>query len=91
MDWSDAQCLRAIAHYQSEHNFALARDFLKGGASELARTIGSMTAKEPERFGRLGLQLPAGTNPVYIQEILRNLDPPLRTIRPSLRSAAKHT
>ena len=71
---SDAQCLRAIAHYQSEHNFALATDFLKGGASELARTIGSMTAKEPERFGRLGLQLPAGTNPVYIQEILRNLE-----------------
>jgi hypothetical protein len=70
---TDAQCLRAIARYQSEHDFASAKDFLKGGASELARTIGSLTAKEPERFGRLSLQFPAGTNPVYIQEILRNL------------------
>jgi hypothetical protein len=74
MKMNDEQWLRAIARYQSEHDLASARDFLKGGASELAQTIGGLTAKEPERFGLLALKLPAGTNPVYIQEILSKLE-----------------
>lgn len=71
---TDDQWLRAIAKYHSEHRYATAGDLLKGGAWELAQVLKTQVEKEPERFARLALRLPANTNPAYYDQLLHGLE-----------------
>ena len=72
---SDDAWLSAMAAYPSEERRRETADDwpTRGGARELARVFGQAAQKEPERFSRLGLQLPATTNPVYFSELLSGL------------------
>ncbi|WNV04263.1 hypothetical protein RP726_17920 [Candidatus Methylospira mobilis] len=62
---TDQQWLKAIAKYDSEERLDWHRPE-KGGAIQLAQQLGTLVKSKPERFARLSLQFPAGTNPVYI-------------------------
>ena len=44
-----------------------------GAAWELSSVFGKKAKEEPERFARLGLDLPRETNPVYFSALLRGL------------------
>jgi hypothetical protein len=50
---TDDQWLRAIEKYRSEHGLDRADDRLKGGASQLAHTLESFVAEQPERFAEV--------------------------------------
>ncbi|MCI0621772.1 MAG: ATP-binding protein [Acidobacteria bacterium] len=69
---SDEQWLRAIAKYQSNERFSW-DDPTKGGAWQLAGMLREYVRNEPERFARLSLQFPPGTNPAYIERTLDGL------------------
>jgi hypothetical protein len=70
---SDEQWLRAIAKYNSDDRQYSYRDPFKGGADELAVMLKGYVEKEPERFARLALRFPAGTNPAYYVHVLDGL------------------
>ena len=65
----DEQWLNAIAAYPSSES----RDWSKRDAVQVASDLGRCAAKEPERFAKIGLQLPSTTNPAYFSELLRGL------------------
>ena len=69
---SDDQWLRAIAKYRSEFPSYSAGD-TRGGAYQLAQTLGSRVSDEPERFARLSLRFPSDTNPNYLAHVLTAL------------------
>ena len=69
---SDDQWLRAIAKYRSEFPIYSPGD-TRGGAFQLAQTLGSRVSKEPERFARLSLRFPSDTNPNYLAHVLTAL------------------
>lgn len=48
-------------------------DFLKGGAHELSGVLEAEVKKEPDRFAKLALRLPANTNPSYFDAVLRGV------------------
>ena len=69
VDW-----LGAIAAYPSEwRERSTLEDRLQGGAMELAHVFGDAARKEPERFAKLGLELPQETNPLYFSALIRGL------------------
>ena len=70
---TDDQWLSAIAKVRSEHPPHSARDYLKGGALELARVLEARVKEEPDRFGRLSLRFPVDVNPVYLERTLAAL------------------
>lgn len=70
---TDEQWLKAIAKYRSERHELQFDDPTKGGVWELAGMLRTFVQKEPERFARLSLQFPTGTNPVYIRRTLEGL------------------
>jgi transcription initiation factor TFIIIB Brf1 subunit/transcription initiation factor TFIIB len=70
---TDQQWLKAIAKYQSEDRPNRWREPQKGAARELAGTLREFVRNEPERFARLSLNFPPGTNPVYIERTLDGL------------------
>lgn len=70
---SDDQWLRAIEKYRSEHRFDPVGDGLKGGAWQLAQTLETFVAQQPERFAKLALRFPADANPVYLDRTLAGL------------------
>ena len=70
---TDAQWLSAMQKYRETHRFDSIGDFLKGGAAELAQTLGELVTQQPERFATLALRLPPDTNPVYMNRILDGL------------------
>lgn len=70
---TDEQWLKAIARYRSEEREHRWDDPTKGGAWELAGMLREFVRSEPERFARLSLQFPAGTNPAYIERTLDGL------------------
>lgn len=70
---TDEQWLRAIAKYRSEEGGDRWQYPEKGGAWELAGMLREFVSKEPERFARLSLRMPLGTNPVYIERVLDGL------------------
>ena len=70
---NDDQWLKAIAKYKSDARDYFDRDPLKGGASELALMLKGHVEKQPERFARLALRFPPGTNTIYYQQILEGL------------------
>jgi hypothetical protein len=69
----DEAILAAISHFSTNERPRDYRDFLKGGSTQLAQTIGAMAAKEPYRFAQLALKLPQNTSPEYWGEFLRML------------------
>lgn len=69
---TDDQWLRAIAKYRSEFPSYSSGD-AKGGAYQLAQTLGSRVSEEPERFARLSLRFPSDTNPNYLAHVLTAL------------------
>ena len=70
---NDEQWLQAITKYDSdEHDH---REFLKGGAFQLAGALQSRTAEDPERFAKLLLILPENTNRTYHENIIMGLCP----------------
>jgi hypothetical protein len=70
---NDDQWISAIVKYNSDERGHNQRDFLKGGATELARLLQGFTKEAPERFGLLALRLPANANPEYLDRILAGL------------------
>jgi len=70
---SDEQWLGAINKYNSDNREYSYSDHLKGGASELAVMLKGSVEKDPNRFANLALRLPAGTNPVYYDQILAGM------------------
>lgn len=70
---TDEQWLKAVARYRSEEREHCWDDPAKGGAWELAGTLQEFVRSDPERFARLSLQFPTGTNPVYIERTLAGL------------------
>lgn len=70
---ADEQWLDAIRKYGSGITpFDRTKPFI-GGAVQLAQSLESCAKEEPERFARLSLRLPAETNPVYLNHVLRGL------------------
>ena len=69
---TDEQWLSAIAKYRSEFPSYSSGD-AKGGAYQLAQTLGSRVSEEPERFARLSLKFPSDTNPSYLAHVLTAL------------------
>ena len=67
---SDAAWLGAMAKYRGnvEH-----RDFLKGGATELARELARRVKEEPERFYRLAMMAPADIDSRYVHAFIGGL------------------
>jgi hypothetical protein len=70
---TDEQWLRAIVKYRTEEPFDRWEHPEKGGAWELAGMLEEFVRKEPERFARLSLRFPLGTNPAYIERVLDGL------------------
>lgn len=70
---TDDQWLLAIEKYATEKRSNRSRDFLKGGALQLAQTLQEHTQSEPVRFGRLALRFSQSANPCYIESILEGL------------------
>jgi hypothetical protein len=67
----DEAVLAAIAHFSAGKRPRQYRDYLKGGNTEFARAIAQMAEKEPYRFAKLALRMPAESEPVYLDELLR--------------------
>jgi hypothetical protein len=70
---TDEQWLKAVAKYCSEERPFSWDNPEKGGALQLAGTLRELAQNDPERFVNLSLQFPAGTNPVYITQIIDSL------------------
>ena len=70
---TDAQWLKAIAKYRSEERLHRWDNPGKGAARELAGMLGEYVRNEPQRFARLCLQFPPGTNTAYIERTLDGL------------------
>ena len=70
---TDEQWLGAIGKYKSEYPTCSRLDDLKGGARELARTLEERVKEEPDRFARLSLRFPPGTNAAYLESTLAAL------------------
>ena len=70
---SDEQWRRAIIKYPKGRPPYSWPDFLKGGAHELSQVLGEQAKQDPERFGRLVLELPADANPAYLERVLNVL------------------
>lgn len=67
---TDDHWLQAIKKYASRPTVSFSGDKHIGGMNELASFLGSEAKKNPERFARLGLRIPANANPVYLERIL---------------------
>lgn len=70
---TDEQWLGAIRKYESDRMSFDRENTVRGGATQLAQRMESCVKEEPERFARLSLRLPAGTNPVYLRNVLTGL------------------
>ena len=66
---TDEQWLGAITKYRSDFP-SYSSGEVKGGASQLAQSLGSRVSEEPERFARLSLRFPSDTNPSYLAHVL---------------------
>lgn len=67
---SDAAWLRAMRKYRGAVTH---REFLKGGADQLATVLSSLVKEQPERFHRLALRLPGDTDEAYVRAFLNGL------------------
>jgi len=69
---SDSNWLTAIATY-ADDDFDHRRDFLKGGARQLASILESEAEADPVRFSRLAQAMPPEANVAYYEAILRGV------------------
>jgi hypothetical protein len=69
---SNENWLRAIDTYSND-DFANRRDFLSGGAHQLAGVLESEAERDPVRFADLALKLPDEANVAYFEAILRGV------------------
>ena len=67
---SDAAWLGAMTKY---HGNVAHRDFLKGGATELARELARRVKEEPERFYHLAMRAPADIDSRYVHAFIGGL------------------
>jgi hypothetical protein len=68
-DW---QWLRAIARYSDDDGSR--REFLKGGAQQLANVLEQRVAEDPVRFARLCCKFPDDANIAYYEAVLRGVE-----------------
>jgi hypothetical protein len=69
---TDENWLRAMETYRDDE-FANRRDFLKGGAHQLAGVLESESESDPVRFAELALRMPDEANVAYFEAILRGV------------------
>jgi hypothetical protein len=67
----DDAILASIEHYSKNTRQRKSYDFLRGGASELARAIAALAEKEPTRFASIALRIPSDTASVFLSGLLR--------------------
>jgi hypothetical protein len=70
---SDNQWLSAIEHYDNDKDRRRGRNFIDGGASQLARELQEATKKDPRRFSDLSLKISDTAHKAYIENILWGL------------------
>jgi len=72
---SNAQWLKAIAHYRSDERSSWFERNGKwvGNARELASLLENQVKKQPSRFAVLAQQFPNDTNPCYFDAVLRGV------------------
>lgn len=68
---TDDQWLRAMSKYRRRGRHY--SDLSRGGAAELAGTLGTFVAKDPKRFAALAHRFPSDAEPNYLCSVLRNL------------------
>jgi hypothetical protein len=68
-DW---QWLRATARYSDEEGSR--REFLKGGARQLASVLEQRVSEDPVRFARLACEFPDDTHIAYFEAVLRGVE-----------------
>ena len=69
----DSQWLSAIKRYDTEDHRRRGRDFIDGGARQLAGELQEATKKDPARFSDLSLKIPDTAHHSYIEHILWGL------------------
>jgi hypothetical protein len=71
---SDRQWLKALSAYAGSYRDRdRSRDFLKGGAEQLANVLEEEAKRAPVRFSRLALQFKDDTNKAYFEAVLRGV------------------
>ena len=70
---NDAAWLSAIKHYSNDNCRRYGRDFIDGGASQIAVELQEATKKQPARFSDLSLKITDTVNPYYVGHILSGL------------------
>jgi len=65
--------LSAIDRYDSDKDRRYGRNFIDGGARQLAIELQEATRKDPARFSNLSLKIPYKAHPSYIEHILWGL------------------
>lgn len=70
---TDEQWLSAMRTYRSDRHLDRVRDGSKGGAGQIAQSLEPLVMRQPERFARLALRMPADLNPIYLDSILTGL------------------
>jgi hypothetical protein len=79
---SDADWLKAIAKHRERWEDKRSMD-LVGGADQFATVLQEMTQEQPERFARLGLDLPEDTLETYVEHLLIGLLQPGKDATPA--------
>jgi hypothetical protein len=70
---NDRQWLLAIDRYDNDDDRRHGRNFIDGGARQLAGELQESTKKDPMRFSDLSLKIPETAHHSYIEHILRGL------------------
>jgi hypothetical protein len=79
---SDADWLKAIVKHRERWEDKRSMDLI-GGADELATVLQTVAQEQPDRFARLGLQLPHDTLETYVEHLLIGLSQPTGPSQPN--------
>ena len=85
----DHHWLSAIERYDSDEDRRYGRDFIDGGARQLATELQEATKKDPARFSNLSLKIPDTAHHSYIEHILWGLAETEASSDESLAQAVK--
>ena len=85
----DHNWLSAIEHYDSDEDRRYGRNFIDGGARQLATELQEATKKDPARFSDLSLRIPDTAHTSYIEHILWGLAETEASSDESLAQAVK--
>jgi len=90
----DHHWLSAIERYDSDEDRHYGRDFIDGGARELARELQEAAKNDPARFSNLSLKIPDTAHHSYIEHVLCGLaegeSPSDESLARVIRHAHKH-